>query len=92
MVGDARHMTLAMMVALLLYAYARAERSSRGIERRCGEDIAYSVITANQLVITAKPLALCAKASLVNVGVIADYANRVGKIATFEAESQPISA
>src|SRR6201982_1651568 len=39
----------AMMVALLLYAYARAERSSRGIERRCGEDVAYRVITANQV-------------------------------------------
>lgn len=37
----------AMMVALLLYAYARAERSSRGIERRCVEDVAYRVITAN---------------------------------------------
>jgi transposase len=27
-----------MMVALLLYAYAIGERSSRGIERRCRED------------------------------------------------------
>ena len=26
-----------MMVSLLLYAYARGERSSRGIERRCVE-------------------------------------------------------
>jgi hypothetical protein len=33
-----------MMVALLLYAYARGERSSRGIERRCVEDVAYRVI------------------------------------------------
>jgi transposase len=39
----------AMMVALLLYAYARAERSSRGIERRCGEGGAYRVTTANQV-------------------------------------------
>jgi transposase len=38
----------AMMVALLLYAYAIGERSSRGIERRCREDIAFRVITANQ--------------------------------------------
>jgi transposase len=29
-----------MMVALLLYAYARGNRSSRGIERACVEDIA----------------------------------------------------
>jgi transposase len=38
----------AMMVALLLYAYARGQRSSRGIERECMEDIAYRVIAANQ--------------------------------------------
>jgi transposase len=79
----------AMMVALLLYSYARAERSSRGIERRCGEDVAYRVIASNQVpdhatiarfrrdhedalagLFTAV-LALCAKAGLVNVGVIA---------------------
>jgi transposase len=79
----------AMMVALLLYSYARAERSSRGIERRCGEDVAYRVITANQVPDHATiarfrrdhedaladlftgVLALCARAGLVNVGVIA---------------------
>ena len=38
----------AMMVALLLYAYAIGERSSRRIERRCLEDVAVRVITANQ--------------------------------------------
>jgi transposase len=38
----------AMMVALLLYSYAIGERSSRGVERRCVEDIAFRVITANQ--------------------------------------------
>lgn len=37
----------AMMVALLLYAYARGNRSSRGIERECREDVAYRVICAN---------------------------------------------
>lgn len=37
-----------MMVALLLYAYARGERSSRGIERKCVEDVAYRVLTAQQ--------------------------------------------
>jgi transposase len=36
-----------MMVALLLYAYARANRSSRGIERACVEDVAYRVVTGN---------------------------------------------
>ncbi len=39
----------AMMVALLLYAYAVGERSSRGIERRCREDVAFRVITANRV-------------------------------------------
>src|SRR5215212_604576 len=38
----------AMMVALVLYAYAIGERSSRQIERRCREDVAFRVITANQ--------------------------------------------
>jgi transposase len=36
-----------MMVARLLYAYARGNRSSRGIERACVEDIAYRVVTGN---------------------------------------------
>jgi transposase len=38
----------AMMVALLLYAYAKGQCSSRGIERECLEDVAYRVIAANQ--------------------------------------------
>jgi transposase len=37
-----------MMVALLLYAYACGNRSSRRIERRCHDDLAYRVITANE--------------------------------------------
>jgi transposase len=37
-----------MMVTLFAYAYAVGERSSRGIERRCREDIAFRVICANQ--------------------------------------------
>lgn len=37
-----------MMVALLLYSYAVGERSSRMIERRCVEDVAFRVISANQ--------------------------------------------
>jgi transposase len=35
-----------MMVALLLYSYARGNRSSRGIERACREDVTYKLITA----------------------------------------------
>ena len=38
----------AMMVALVLYAYAVGERSSRQIERRCVEDVAFRVIAANR--------------------------------------------
>ena len=78
-----------MMVALLLYAYAVGERSSRGIERRCREDVAFRVLTANQIPDHAtiarfrarheqalagtftQVLALCAKAGLVSVGVVA---------------------
>ncbi len=78
-----------MMVALLLYAYAVGERSSRGIERRCREDVAFRVLAANQIPDHATiarfrarheqaladtftdVLALCAKAGLVSVGVVA---------------------
>jgi transposase len=78
-----------MMVALLLYAYAIGERSSRRIERRCREDVGFRVITANQIPDHAtiarfrarheqaladtftQVLALCARAGLVSVGVVA---------------------
>jgi transposase len=36
-----------LMVGLLLYAYARGNRSSRGIERACVEDVAYRVVAGN---------------------------------------------
>jgi transposase len=38
-----------LMVALLLYAYARGTRSSRAIERACEEDVAFRVIAAHQV-------------------------------------------
>ena len=38
----------AMMVALLLYAYCKGQRSSRVIERECTDDVACRVIAANQ--------------------------------------------
>jgi transposase len=78
-----------MMVTLLLYAYAVGERSSRGIERRCREDVAFRVLTANQIPdhatiarfrvrheraladTFAQVLALCARAGLVSVGLVA---------------------
>src|SRR3954453_9107565 len=39
----------AMMVAVFIYGYAIGVRSSRAIERRCHEDVAFRVITANQI-------------------------------------------
>jgi transposase len=36
------------MVALLLYAYSRGQRSSRRIERACVEDVACRVICVNE--------------------------------------------
>src|ERR1700759_4423446 len=39
----------AMMVGLLLYAYAIGNRSSRGIERACREHVAFKVIAAMQV-------------------------------------------
>jgi transposase len=38
-----------MMVTLFAYAYSVGERSSRGIERRCREDVAFRVICVNQV-------------------------------------------
>ena len=42
----------AVMVSLLMYAYSTGERSSRGIERHCRQDIAYRVITGTVCLIT----------------------------------------
>jgi transposase len=38
----------AMMVGLLLYAYAVGVTSSRAVERRCVDDVAFRVISANE--------------------------------------------
>src|SRR3954447_7433750 len=37
-----------MMLGVLFYAYATGERSSRCIERRLNDDVAYRVLAANQ--------------------------------------------
>jgi transposase len=78
-----------VMVALVLYAYATKERSSRGIERLCRQDVAYRVVTGNVVPdhatiarflcrhetalagLFASVLRLCAKAGLVESGVVA---------------------
>ena len=39
----------ALMVALLVYAHAVGVRSSRAIERRCADDVAFRVLAGNQL-------------------------------------------
>ena len=38
-----------LLLGVLLYAYAIGVRSSRQIERRCGEDLAFRVLAGNQL-------------------------------------------
>src|ERR671911_327652 len=93
----------AMMVALLLYAYAIGVRSSRAIERRCREDVAFRVIAANQAPdhatvarfrvrheqalaeLFAQVLALCARAGLVRVGVVAVDGTKIAAAATHHA-------
>src|SRR5919197_4400418 len=44
----------AMMVALLVCAYARGIRSSRVMERACEEDVAFRVLAAQQRPITRR--------------------------------------
>src|SRR6266851_441662 len=39
----------AMMVALVLFAFASKQRSSRAIERHCRQDVAFRVICANEV-------------------------------------------
>jgi transposase len=93
----------AMMVALLLYAYAIGVRSSRAIERRCREDVAFRVITANQTPdhatiarfrarhehalgeLFGQVLALCARAGLVRLGVVAVDGTKIAAAATHHA-------
>src|SRR3954470_7018933 len=93
----------AMMVALLVYAYAIGVRSSRAIERHCWEDLAFRVITANQAPdhatlarfrarheiaiseLFGQVLALCAKAGLVRLGVVAVDGTKIAAAATYHA-------
>src|SRR4051794_38798560 len=43
-----------MMVGLLMYAYARGNRSARGIERACVEDVAFRALPATWRPITRR--------------------------------------
>ena len=89
-----------MMLTLLAYAYSVGERSSRQIERRCREDVAFRVICANQVPdhatiarfrvrheaalgeLFSQVLGLCAKAGLVEVGVIAVDGTKLAAMAS----------
>ena len=92
-----------VMVALLLYAYATGQRSSRAIERHCRQDVAYRVIAANRVPdhamiarfvcrheaalagLFGSVLALCAKAGLVSIGVVAIDGTKLAANASREA-------
>jgi hypothetical protein len=92
-----------MMVALFVYAYAIGVRSSRGIERRCRDDVAFRVITENQAPDHATVarfrarheaaiaglfggvLELCARAGMVDVGVVAVDGTKIAAAATHHA-------
>ena len=92
-----------MMVGLLVYAYAIGERSSRRIERRCREDVAVRVITANLAPdhatiarfrqrheaaiagLFGDVLALCARAGLAGVEVVAIDGTKLSANASHEA-------
>ena len=92
-----------VMVALLLYAYATRQRSSRAIERHCRQDVAYRVIAANRVPdhatiarflarheaalagLFGSVLALCAKAGLVSIGVVAIDGTKLAANASREA-------
>jgi transposase len=93
----------AMMVALFIYAYATGVRTSRGIERHCHDDVAFRVITANQVPDHATiarfrvrhetaiaqlfggMLELCARAGMVQVGVVAVDGTKIAAAATHHA-------
>ncbi len=92
-----------VMVALMLYAYALGVRSSRVIERRCVEDVAFRVICANLMPdhatiarfrseheqaikeLFGQVLALCRRAGLVKVGVLAVDSTKVEANASGQA-------
>ncbi len=66
-----------MMVALLIYAYATGARSSRLIERRCVEDIAFRFISANE----APDHATVARFAKDHEGELADLFDQVLRLA-----------
>jgi transposase len=93
----------AMMVALVLYAYAVGVRSSRQIERRCHEDVAFRVLSANRAPdhatiarflarhrealggLFTQVLAMCGRAGLGSVGVVAVDGTKLAANASLDA-------
>jgi transposase len=93
----------ALVLRVLIYAYCTGERSSRRIEKRLVEDVAYRVLAANQQLdhatlarfrrrhqdaiasLFGQVLALCVKADLVNVGVIAIDGTKMAADASYSA-------
>src|SRR5215213_5076397 len=93
----------AMMVTLILYAYARGTRSSRAIERACIEDIAFRVIAAQRkpdhatiarfvvrhqdalASVFGQVLALCARAGLASLSIVAIDGSKIAANASREA-------
>src|SRR3989449_3785663 len=89
-----------MMVALFIYAYSIGVRSSRQIERRLKEDVAFRVICAGQTPdhstiarflerheqavaeLFGGVLSLCARSSLVKVGVVSVDGTKIQASAT----------
>jgi hypothetical protein len=61
------------MVARIAYAYCVAERSSRGIERRCCEDVALPMMRHGRALadLLGGVLGRCVSAGLVEAGVLA---------------------
>src|SRR6266545_303102 len=67
-----------LLLGVLLYGYCIGVRSSRQLERRCHEDIAFRVLAANQTPdhvtmagFLVASLKLCAAAGMVRVGTVA---------------------
>jgi transposase len=93
----------AMMVALVLYGYAVGVRSSRQIERRCREDVAFRVLAANLAPdhatiarflarhrealagLFTQVLAMCGRAGLASVGVVAIDGTKLAGNASLDA-------
>jgi Transposase domain (DUF772) len=86
------------VVAVLLYAYATKQRSSRAIESHCRQDVAYRVITGNVVpdhatiarfvVRHEQVLKLCDRAGLVKPGLVAIDGTRLAGNASREANRE----